>query len=318
MEFSDERIDEVLADFGGSEAFRGEEPASSAPDESAQQAQENLSDTPAEAPAQTETATESAGRQRDSNGRFSRKDEASETGQSSAPPAAAGAQEGRPAAEPEAQELEPGLLEGQTIPYKRWGPVLTERNEARGKIATMEQELQTLRNLVIQGQQRGEDSPAEADTVESWLDDGQQQAEPAWAQELRTKMHDLEVERAGVELERSVDGLSGQYPDVPRKVMYQAVALGQDPELAALELQQHINGLKARGVPAAAATQAVTGEPADSQAQPAASKAPPRPARRASNSDDHQQEQTQRFMSMSEGKQLDHMVRVAKTKFDWK
>jgi len=308
MEFSDDRIEGALEATGGLDAWEGDEQGSSAPDESPVEAQENQPDTPAEVPADSEPAKPAAGKQRDERGRFTKKDEA--------PPPAEAAP---PAVEPEAKELEPGLLEGQTIPYKRWGPVLTERNEARQKIATLESEIQTLRDLVIQGKaaQTG-DSPATSDPVDDWLNEGQQSAEPAWAQELRTKMHDLEVERAGVELERTVSDLTGQYPDVPRKVMYQAVALGQDPELAALELQQHINGLKAQGVPAAAATQAVTGEQADTQAEPAASKAPPRPSRSASNTDDHQQENSQRFMQMSNREQLDHMVRVAKTKFDWK
>jgi hypothetical protein len=208
---------------------------------------------------------------------------------SEAPPRPGGEQGAVEAAEPAEALEESGEWSptGRSVPLNRFQEVIAQRNSLRGEMATYQRQMEQLQQAqqvasFMQPQQQPQSTPDQygGTDEDAYLDqllglgDGQpaqaapQQSNevPGWASDLRGQFEQFQDYIGKQQLQQTVTELQSVYPDVPDWALHQALAVGLDPEQAALQFQTYANGLRGpaaapAGVPVAAAPPMVAPRP---------------------------------------------------------
>jgi hypothetical protein len=116
------------------------------------------------------------------------------------------------------------------IPYSRFKDVNDAKNEYRNQAKSLRQQLEeTQRQLEQFSAVPSQDEPEE----EEWLDDysRDQAAQTQRFDELSGRLHEFEVQQAGVTLAQEVAKAQDKYPGVPEQILYKAVVDNGDANL---------------------------------------------------------------------------------------
>lgn len=124
------------------------------------------------------------------------------------------------------------------IPYSRFKDVNDAKNEYRNQAKSLRQQLEEAQRQLEQfSAAPSQEEPEE----EEWLDDysRDQAAQTQRFDELSGRLHEFEVQQAGVTLAQEVAKAQEKYPGVPEQVLYKTVADNGDANLMEVAEQYH-------------------------------------------------------------------------------